>query len=302
MEVHGEHGEPHRQRGDDEHRREQRAPAEAALAVVVELTELGDRGRGRLGSGRERHRHRESEDHRHQRGRCRTGERRLPVGDDGTGEAPDKHRDGEDDEGDRHQGEDEPAAVAEPGQAGNGYEEHEVERDAHRRKVRDVGDQRAAAGGDRDRDRQREVDDQRADWQERGGLAEGLARGLRGAAALREHGDELPVVERDERDDRDHQTHRRDQQLEVPVERPQRRLDRIGDRRNGIGHHREGEGEEEDGPRRQASARVTRRCGAGRDHGQLSPTRLPGTPRNKLARGCGEAPREVATAAANVPR
>jgi hypothetical protein len=52
----------------------------------------------------------------------------------------------------------------------------------------------------------------------------------------------------DDRDGGYDQGHRREEVDEVPVELVQRGLDRVGDRRNGVRHHREGKGDEEGEP------------------------------------------------------
>jgi hypothetical protein len=71
-----------------------------------------------------------------------------------------------------------------------------------------------------------------------------------------EPGDELPVVNVDEGDDREHDDLRGEQQAEVSVQRSERRLDRVCDRRHGVGHDGERERREEQRARGQMRAQL----------------------------------------------
>ena len=135
--------------------------------------------------------------------------------------------------------------MPEPGRSRDQRRERERERNPVRRQSGEVGDDRAARRGDRDRDRQRKIDDQRADRQKRPLLTERAPRCLRRAAALRERAHELPIVQRDADDDPDHDPDRRQQQAEMPVQRAQSGLDLLRDRGDGVGHGGEREGEEQ---------------------------------------------------------
>jgi hypothetical protein len=261
-------GQPHGQDADDHDRQSQRGAPEARPPAVIELAELGDRSRGCLRAGGQRHRDGEGEQHRHHRRAGRPGDRRRAVGERRSREAEPQRGDGRHHEQARHDREDEAAAMPEQGEGTDGNNECQRERDPDVRQVGDVGDHRAASGGDRDRDREREVDDQGADRQERPRLAERPAGGLGRPTTLGEALDQLPVVQRDQRDDPDDQPHRRQQQAKVAVERAQRRLDRVGHRRDRVGHHREREREEQQ-YLRAGQAPAERESGGGR-HGHVA--------------------------------
>ena len=245
MQVDGERGQAERERTDDRERQPQRDAAEAPATGVVELAELRDRRGGRLDAGRQRHRDGEREQHRDEGGVAGRSRGRRVVSGDGRARAADQDGEADRDERDRHQREDGAADVAEPGERGHGDEHAERERDPQRRERRHVGDHRRGGRRDADRDRQHEVDDEGADRHERPPLPErGAGRGG-GAPALGEARDELVVAADHERDERDDEAHRRQQQREVPVQRPQRCLDRVRDGRHGVRHHREREGDQQ---------------------------------------------------------
>jgi hypothetical protein len=70
--------------------------------------------------------------------------------------------------------------------------------------------------------------------------------------------DQLVVGGGNHRDRGDHQRHREEEVTQVTVEVAQGGLDCVGDRGDGIGHHREGEGDEEHSPPAQAPAALHR--------------------------------------------
>jgi hypothetical protein len=135
--------------------------------------------------------------------------------------------------------------VTEEDAASDGERQGERQRQAHRGEVGRVGDDRRGSGRAAHRHGQGEVDQERPERHERPALAKGRGDGLRTAAAAREAADELVIGRRDHHDDRDDHSHRGDQAPGLAVERPLRGLDRVGDRRDGVRHHGEGEGDEE---------------------------------------------------------
>ncbi len=284
VEVDGRGGEPDGDRAHDPEREPQRDAPEAAAAGIVELAELRDCRRRGLDSGGQGHGDGEGEQHGDHRGMSAgvgdvTDVRQVRV------KAAEKHHDGRAHERERHQGEQRATDVSVPGQTRNPDEQHQGESDPIRSETGDVIDQRRCSRGHADGDGQHEVHDQRADRNERPPFPEGLAGRCGRAASLGEPGDQLVVVRDDHGDDRHDQRHGRQQQPQVAVQRAQGSFDRIGDRGHRIGHHREGEGQQQNGSAAKASpeapagqgqsvgSHVTFRAGVG-----VSPTRLPGTP------------------------
>ena len=235
------------ERADDREGQPQRDPAEAPAAGVVELAELRDRRGRRLDTRRQRHRDREREQHGEHR---RPSARSLAVADvrDRSVDATGDHRDPGANKGERHQRECRSPYVPVPSESRDGDEQEKRKRDPIWREARHVLDQRRGTGRHADRDREDEVDDKGADRDERPPLPKRLPRGCRRTTTLREPRDKLVVVGDDQSDHRNNQSHRRQQQAEISMQSPQRRLDGVGDRGDGVGHHRKRKRQQEDRP------------------------------------------------------
>ena len=76
--------------------------------------------------------------------------------------------------------------MSEPGQSGDRQQQAKRERNANPGQRGRIGDQRTAGRGNRDGDREGEVDDQGADWEKGPALTERSPRSLGRATALRE--------------------------------------------------------------------------------------------------------------------
>ncbi|MET8540963.1 hypothetical protein ABZW03_09955 [Kitasatospora sp. NPDC004799] len=125
VELHGEDGQGEGEAADDDQQQGEGAAAEAAAVDVVKLAELGDRGGGGLDAGGQRHRDGEGHDHGEDGRVARVGAGGGGAGRVRRGEAEHDDRDGGQHEQHGHRGEQQPAAVAEPGQARHDHEQHE---------------------------------------------------------------------------------------------------------------------------------------------------------------------------------
>lgn len=166
------------------------------------------------------------------------------------------------DKGDGHCGEYQPAKVSEPGDSSDQDDEPKCDQQPPGRQRGEVGDGRRSSGGHADRDGEDEIDHESADGDEGPAVSEGFAGRCRCASSLGITDDELPVIEDDKGNDHHHQGHGGYQQCQIPVQGAQGRFDGVGDRRNRIGHHCESEREQERGAGAQETVKPAARGGA----------------------------------------